>query len=56
MCFFIAKNLIRNDRGKNVREEKEYIILLKNYFNNVKTKITHQTFIPYTWFTTICRK
>ena len=53
---FIAKNLIRNDRGKNVREEKEYIILLKNYFNNVKTKITHQTFIPYTWFTTICRK
>ena len=25
-------------------------------FNNIESKITHQTFIPYTWFSTICKK
>jgi len=51
-----AKYLIKNDRGKNVRKKKEYLSILKKHFKNVKSKITHQTFVPYTWFTTVCRK
>ena len=52
----IARNLILKDRGKNVRKKKEYISILKKHFKNVKPKITHQFFIPYTWFTTVCSK
>lgn len=51
-----AKYLIKNDRGKNVRKKKEYLSILKKHFKNVQSKITHQTFVPYTWFTTVCRK
>ena len=52
----IAKFLIEKDRGTNVRQKKEYINLLKKHFKKIKNKVTHQFFIPYTWFTTICRK
>ena len=52
----IARNLILRDRGKNVRKKKDYIKILKKYFKNVKPKITHQFFIPYTWFATVCSK
>ena len=52
----IAKFLIKKDRGTNVRKKKEYINLLKKHFKKVKNKVTHQFFIPYTWFTTICSK
>ena len=52
----IARNLILRDRGKNVRKKKDYIRILKKYFKNVKPKITHQFFIPYTWFATVCSK
>jgi 2-polyprenyl-3-methyl-5-hydroxy-6-metoxy-1,4-benzoquinol methylase len=52
----IAKFLIEKDRGINVRKKKEYINLLKKHFKKIKNKVTHQTFIPYTWFTTICEK
>jgi hypothetical protein len=52
----IAKYLILKDRGKNVRRKKQYIKLLKTHFNIVTSKITHQAFIPYTWFTTVCKK
>ena len=52
----IARSLILKDRGKNVRKKKEYLRILKNHFKNVKPKITHQLFIPYTWFTTVCSK
>jgi SAM-dependent methyltransferase len=51
---FIAKKLIDLDRGENVRTKKEYLDLLKKHFKNVKSKIYHQTFIPYTWFVTKC--
>ncbi len=51
-----AKYLIKKDRGKNVRKKKEYLSILKKHFKNVQSKITHQTFVPYTWFTTVCRK
>ena len=53
---FVARFLISKDRGNNVRKEKEYLKLLKLHFKNLKSKVTHQFFIPYTWFTTICKK
>jgi len=53
---FLAKHLILNDRGKNVRNKNGYTKLLKKHFREVKSKITHQNFIPYTWFSTICKK
>ena len=52
---FIARNLILNDRGKNVRGSNEYLKLLKTHFKGVKSKITHQTFVPYTWFSAVCK-
>ena len=52
----IAKFLIKKDRGLNVRKKKEYINLLKKHFKKIKNKVTHQYFIPYTWFTTVCSK
>ena len=53
---FIARFLIEKDRGINVRRKKEYINLLKKHFKKIKNKVTHQSFIPYTWFTTVCSK
>ncbi len=53
---FVARFLISKDRGNNVRKEKEYLKLLKLHFKNLKSKVSHQFFIPYTWFTTICKK
>ena len=52
----IAKFLIKKDRGLNVRKKQQYIDLLKKHFKKIKNKVTHQYFIPYTWFTTICSK
>ena len=51
-----ARLLIKSDRGLNVRKEGEYLNLFKKNFKNVKSKITNQFFVPYTWFTTICKK
>ena len=51
-----AKFLIKNDRGRNVRKKNEYLNLLSNHFKKPRFKTTHQAFIPYTWFTTICKK
>ena len=51
-----ARLLIKSDRGLNVRKEDEYLNLFKKNFKNVKSKITNQFFVPYTWFTTICKK
>ena len=53
---FIAKMLIKLDRGSNVKSKKNYIILFKKYFNKVFTKVVVQNFIPYTWFIIVCRK
>lgn len=52
----IARFLIKKDRGMNVRKREEYIYLLKKHFSKIKSKIVHQSFIPYTWFTTTCIK
>ena len=53
---FVAKFLIEKDRGSNVRKKGEYLSLLKTHFKKLQYKITHQFFIPYTWFTTVCKK
>ena len=52
----IAKFFISYDRGMNVRRKKDYISLVKSQFKNIKSKVTHQSFIPYTWFSMICKK
>ena len=52
----IARFLIKNDRGMNIREKSNYLKLVNVYFKNIRAKITHQFFIPYTWFSTICKK
>jgi 2-polyprenyl-3-methyl-5-hydroxy-6-metoxy-1,4-benzoquinol methylase len=53
---FISKLLIKLDRGKNIKNFKEYNITLKKHFRKVTYKITHQKFVPYTWFEAICSK
>ena len=53
---FIAKFLITKDRGMNVRIKEEYLNLLKKHFRSVSSKVTNQFFIPYTWFSMICKK
>ena len=52
----IARFLINRDRGLNVRKKKEYLSLLKPHFKYLNAKITNQLFIPYTWFSVICKK
>ena len=52
----IAKFFISKDRGKNVRKKNEYLSLIKSSFKKFKIKITHQSFPPYTWFSSICIK
>tara|TARA_B100000965_G_scaffold398614_1_gene417053 strand:- start:5 stop:547 length:543 start_codon:yes stop_codon:yes gene_type:complete len=52
----IARFLIKNDRGMNIREKSNYLKLVNVYFKNIRAKITHQFFVPYTWFSTICKK
>jgi SAM-dependent methyltransferase len=50
----IAKFLIKNDMGNNIRNEVEYSDLLVNYFKITNRNIKNQVFIPYTWFSTEC--
>jgi 2-polyprenyl-3-methyl-5-hydroxy-6-metoxy-1,4-benzoquinol methylase len=52
---FISKLLIKLDRGKNIKNFKEYNVTLKKYFKNITYKITHQKFIPYTWYSAACK-
>jgi len=52
----LARFIIKNDRGKNVRTEKHYKKLIKKKFFKIKSKIIHQKFLPYTWFSTVCEK
>ena len=52
---FIAKFIIKKDRGDNVRNKKEYLKNMNKYFKKIKSKIYYQKFIPYTWFVMICK-
>lgn len=44
----LARFLIRNDRGQNVRNGHEYELLAMSSFSNIKSVIRHQKWIPYT--------
>jgi SAM-dependent methyltransferase len=45
---FIARFLINNDRGQNVRNKDEYLNLVNGRFNLSNADVIHQTWIPYT--------
>ena len=51
-----AKFLIRHDRGKFVRDIKNYLKLYKIKKFNFSYKIYHQKTIPYTWMVTELKK
>lgn len=53
---FISNFLIRNDKGDNIRELKEFRIILNRFFKKIKYKIENQVFIPYTWLKIVCYK
>ena len=45
----IAKFLIKNDRGTNVRKQREYVALLKSHFTKISFKIS----IKYSFLTLV---
>lgn len=45
----LAKFIIEQDRGRNVRFYDEYIALAKRFFSNVQPELKHRKFIPYTY-------
>lgn len=51
-----ARFIIDSDRGKNIRTERQYKKLIRKKFNKINSKIIHQKFIPYTWFSTVSEK
>ena len=52
----LARYLILNDRGQNVRSSKNYHILTKNIFSYSKGTILHRNWIPYTHWLMECKK
>ena len=52
----IANFLVKSDVGNNVRYKNGYLKLLNKHFNKINSKIQKQAFIPYTWFSTQCKK
>jgi SAM-dependent methyltransferase len=51
---FIARFLIKNDRGQNVRDKQGYQSLLSRVFPSVRAEVRHQSWIPYTHCITEC--
>ena len=45
---FIARFLINNDRGQNVRNKEEYASLVNEKFGPFDAEVKHQSWIPYT--------
>lgn len=44
----VARFLIRNDRGRNVRDAAGYRALAADLFDDVRLAVRHQAWIPYT--------
>lgn len=44
----LARFLISKDRGQNVRDQAGYENLARHSFQNVRTTVRHQSWIPYT--------
>lgn len=51
---FLAKFLIRNDRGQNVRDKGGYLDLTSGFFYEVRGTLRHQKWIPYTHWVMEC--
>ena len=52
----VARFLINRDRGQNVRDEMGYKNLARSIFNDVKVKVKHKLWIPYTHCLMECTK
>ena len=44
----IARFLVKNDRGQNVRTREEYTALANSVFDSPRVEVQHQKWIPYT--------
>lgn len=52
----VARFLINQDRGQNIKTEEGYKQLAMNVFNDVKTSIYHRTWVPYTLCYMVCTR
>ncbi len=52
----IARFLIQNDRGQNVRDKAGYESIANQVFNSLRLEVRHQAWIPYTHCLMECTK
>lgn len=52
----VARFLVRNDRGQNVRNKEEYQALADKIFSSLRVEVRHQVWIPYTHCFMECHK
>lgn len=52
----VARFLVRNDRGQNVRNKEEYQALADKVFSSPRVEVRHQAWIPYTHCFMECHK
>ncbi len=52
----IARFLVRNDRGQNVRDRRGYEALACKVFSSLRVDVRHQVWIPYTHCFMECEK
>jgi len=52
----LAKFLLNNDVGDNIRNKNGYLKLFNKHFKKIKSKLNVQKLIPYAWFSTECQK
>ena len=52
----VARFLVRNDRGQNVRNKEEYQALATQVFTSTSVEVRHQAWIPYTHSFIECMK
>lgn len=52
----IARFLVRNDRGRNVRDKAGYDALAREVFESPRVVVHHQAWIPYTHCVMECQK
>lgn len=52
----LARFLVRNDRGQNVRDRRGYEALASKVFSSPRVEVCHQVWIPYTHCFMECQK
>ena len=50
----IARFLVKNDRGRNVRDKDGYELLASKCFSHAHAEVRHKTWIPYTHCAMVC--